>query len=220
MARSRAVCRILLTGLAGAGKGTQSHYLADEFDLERISLGDVLRRGVETRTDLGGRVHHVVGATVALLSPREAVRLIVEEVQRTRSADRFVLDGGIASRASAEILQRLLPIGLALSMEISPRVGRERLQDRSTCPRCGRSFSSRGAADAGGRACPIDGTPLRRRFADGAFVQRTRFALFRNETEIKAFYRERGLLETVDAERPPGEVSQDLAKAVRAHFRL
>lgn len=43
----------IIFGPPGAGKGTQSYLLADKFNLKHISTGDLLRREIERKTDLG-----------------------------------------------------------------------------------------------------------------------------------------------------------------------
>ena len=45
--------RILLLGPPGGGKGTQSKFLMEEFDIPQISTGDMLRSHVTNNTNLG-----------------------------------------------------------------------------------------------------------------------------------------------------------------------
>ena len=44
---------IVLFGPPGAGKGTQSERLIDEFGLVHLSTGDIFRSNIKGETDLG-----------------------------------------------------------------------------------------------------------------------------------------------------------------------
>ncbi|MEY2972146.1 MAG: adenylate kinase, partial [Bacteroidota bacterium] len=44
---------IVLFGPPGAGKGTQSALLVDEFALVHLSTGDIFRRNIREATELG-----------------------------------------------------------------------------------------------------------------------------------------------------------------------
>ena len=45
--------RILLLGPPGGGKGTQSKFLMEKFNIPQISTGDMLREHVQNKTELG-----------------------------------------------------------------------------------------------------------------------------------------------------------------------
>ena len=44
---------IVLFGLPGSGKGTQSDFLSKEYNLHKISTGDLLREEAKTKNELG-----------------------------------------------------------------------------------------------------------------------------------------------------------------------
>ena len=46
---------IIMLGAPGAGKGTQADVLSQEMKLPHIASGDLLRRALEERTDIGLR---------------------------------------------------------------------------------------------------------------------------------------------------------------------
>lgn len=54
--------RIVILGRQGAGKGTQSTLLVDEFGLIHVSTGDMLRAAVSAGTDLGKQAEAVMNA--------------------------------------------------------------------------------------------------------------------------------------------------------------
>ena len=44
---------ILIFGKPGSGKGTQADFLKDKYDLYHISTGDLFRKNILNKTDLG-----------------------------------------------------------------------------------------------------------------------------------------------------------------------
>ena len=43
---------LIIFGPPGAGKGTQSHYIAKKFNLYQLSTGDLLRNEIKKKTEL------------------------------------------------------------------------------------------------------------------------------------------------------------------------
>ena len=44
---------VIIFGSPGAGKGTQSNNIVNDFDLKQVSTGDLLRKEIKFQTDLG-----------------------------------------------------------------------------------------------------------------------------------------------------------------------
>ena len=52
--------RLILLGPPGAGKGTQADLLCKEFNIPKISTGDMLREAIANQTDLGKEVSSIL----------------------------------------------------------------------------------------------------------------------------------------------------------------
>ena len=99
--------RILLLGPPGGGKGTQSKFLMEKFDIPQISTGDMLRDHVQKNTDLGEKAKTFMNkgelVTDSLILDMMEVRFKGNDCQNG-----FILDGFPRTLTQAEGLDNLL----------------------------------------------------------------------------------------------------------------
>lgn len=84
--------RLLLIGAPGAGKGTQATRLAERFNIEHISSGDLLRQHVKDQTALGQRIKEYVDAG-DLVPDALVMDMLRKPVVAASEAGGYVLDG-------------------------------------------------------------------------------------------------------------------------------
>ena len=98
---------IALFGPPGAGKGTQSQYLIDKYNLTYISTGDILRKEIADRTKLGMKAKNIIEK--GGLVDDELIVLILERKLMTMPNKNGVLfDGFPRTVVQAYILEGLL----------------------------------------------------------------------------------------------------------------
>jgi adenylate kinase len=177
---------IVLLGAPGSGKGTQGDVLAEHFGVPHVSSGELLRAHVKSGSDLGRRVASFVSR--GELVPDDLVLTVVgEALSGAFEAGGYVLDGIPRTLAQAERAYALAkPAGLVADavvyLDVPDDVARERLAGRA----------GTGRADD----------------ADPAVIER-RLQVFHADTRpLLDFYRERGILITVDAVQSVGAVSK------------
>src|ERR1700680_3505768 len=88
-------------GIQGSGKGTQAKLLADDLDLEHVSVGDIFRWNVQHHTKLGAQVKRIVAS--GRLVGDDVVEAVVQE--RLTKHDwnyGFVVDGFPRNARQAE----------------------------------------------------------------------------------------------------------------------
>jgi adenylate kinase len=131
----------ILLGAPGSGKGTQAKRLVEKFGFVQIATGDILRRAVMERTDLGLQAKAAMDS--GLLVSDEIVNGLVRE--RIRKADcqkGLLFDGYPRTVEQAKILDDLLfetgkRVDFIILLDLPDEEILRRLTGRRSCPQCG-----------------------------------------------------------------------------------
>jgi adenylate kinase len=201
--------RLVFIGAPGAGKGTQAKRLAAEKGWMIVATGDLLRAAIAEQTPLGQQAHAYIQR--GELVPDPLVNQIVAERIATLKA--FILDGYPRNLTQAQMLETILPqpLNAVIYFEISEDALIERLGGRRICPQCGAVFHITANPSTAGDRCDHCGATLITREDDQPDTIRKRFSVYREQTApLVEYYRERGLLRTVNADAPPDAVYQQL----------
>ncbi len=98
---------IVLFGPPGAGKGTQSQNIIDKYALIHISTGDLFRKHMGERTELGQLAKSYIDA--GNLVPDEVVIGMVEDkIQENTKVGGFIFDGFPRTVNQADALDKML----------------------------------------------------------------------------------------------------------------
>jgi adenylate kinase len=125
---------LVLFGPPGAGKGTQSEKLINEYQLVHLSTGDILRAEVAAQTALGIEAKKLMDQ--GLLVPDEVVIGMIEaKIDANKNAKGFIFDGFPRTTAQAESLDKMLAkkgtsISLMLALEVEDAELIKRLLNR------------------------------------------------------------------------------------------
>ena len=98
--------RLILLGPPGAGKGTQADLLCKEFNIPKISTGDMLREAIANQTDLGKEVSSILDSG-ALVSDEIIGSLLEERLSNDDCANGYLLDGVPRTLGQASILEKM-----------------------------------------------------------------------------------------------------------------
>jgi adenylate kinase len=181
---------IALFGPPGAGKGTQSQFLIEKYNLFYISTGDLLRKELAGRTRLGLDAQSIIAAG-GLVPDEIIVQLIENTITGNPGSDGFLFDGFPRTYIQAYILEGLmLKLGTSLNRLISLDVPEEesvrRLLDRGI---------TSGRSD------------------DNEAVIRNRLREYNEKTRpVMQFYRDRGIYTEVDGSASVEDVRADIAR--------
>lgn len=114
--------RLILLGPPGAGKGTQASSIAEKYQVEHISTGDIFRYHIKNNTELGKKVKEYTD-NGKLVPDELTCEIVWERLDREDCQKGFLLDGFPRTLQQAEILEQgLKERGQALDSAISIEV--------------------------------------------------------------------------------------------------
>jgi adenylate kinase len=207
---------LVLLGPPGAGKGTQAKRIAERYQLCHLSTGEMLRDAVAAGTEVGRRAKAIMDA--GQLVPDEVInRLVAERIDRPDCANDFVLDGYPRTRAQAEALDAMLAergqkLDGVIELEVEEQALVDRISGRFACARCGAGYHDRFKPTVRPGVCDLCGsTEFVRREDDTPETVRARLKAYHDQTApLLPYYRDRGVLMTVDGMAEIDQVTDDV----------
>jgi adenylate kinase len=132
--------RLILLGPPGAGKGTQADLLCKEFNIPKISTGDMLREAIANQTDLGKEVSSILDSG-ALVSDEIIGSLLEERLSNDDCANGYLLDGVPRTLGQASILERMgIEFTNVIEIKVDDEVIVNRMSGRRVHPKSGRNY--------------------------------------------------------------------------------
>jgi len=196
--------RLVLLGAPGSGKGTQADLLKAKFDFVHISTGDILRKNLQEKTELGLRAETFMNKG-ELVPDAIIISMVEDRLYKDDIAKGFLMDGFPRTLPQAEALDKTLNamelhLDAALLIKVDDELVVRRLTNRRTCRTCGKIVSLLDLP-AETKNCPGCGGDLDQRNDDSESVIRHRLEVYKKQTEpLVAWYKEKGLLRTVEVQ--------------------
>ncbi|HNY44678.1 MAG: adenylate kinase [Bacteroidota bacterium] len=184
---------IALFGPPGAGKGTQSKILIEEYNLSYISTGELLRKEIKNKTKLGLEAQSIIAAG-GLVSDEIIVQIIEKTITENPNANGFLFDGFPRTYIQAYILEGLMiklntSLNCLISLAVPEEVSVQRLLER------GRTSG---------------------RTDDNETVIRNRLNEYYEKTiPVINFYKEKGIFSEVDGTQSVENVRKDIKAIVK-----
>jgi adenylate kinase len=206
---------LILLGPPGSGKGTQGEGLQEDFRLPYYATGDILRAAVKEGTEIGKKAKEYMDAG-DLVPDEVIIGVISERIEGEEASDGFILDGFPRTVPQAEALgdeMRNLgrQITAAVLIDVDDDEVLRRLSGRRTCEKCGRVFHVDFNPPEKDGTCDVDEGELVIRDDDKPEVISKRLETYHSKTEpLVDYYEDLGLLQRVDGDRPPADVSESI----------
>jgi len=187
--------RLILLGPPGVGKGTQAKILVERLGIPQLSTGDILRQAIANRTPMGLAAKEIMDRG-DLVSDEIVNGIVSERIDQGDCANGFILDGFPRTVPQADALGQMLEQkGLRLNAVVAITADADTLVSR---------VANRAKETGGARA------------DDDAQVARKRLEVYRELTEpLVAYYKGKGLLETVDGMASVEQVTAAILAALQ-----
>ncbi len=185
---------VILFGPPGAGKGTQAARLKERHQLAHLSTGDMLRAAVTAGTAVGKQAEAIMAA--GKLVPDDLIcSVVAERIDSPDCANGFILDGFPRTLGQAEALDTMLA-GKARRIDVVIEMTADEAE-------LIRRIEGRAAESGGARA------------DDNVETLKKRLEVYHEQTApVVPFYREKGVLRTVDGMQSMDAVTRAIEAAL------
>ena len=185
---------LVIFGPPGAGKGTQSKFIVEKFNMFQLSTGEFLRKEISDNTKLGNKISSVINSG-ELVSDIIVSDLIEKIISDSKYQNRIVFDGYPRNLNQAKNLNNLLKkykqkIDVVLKLSVSLETIKKRISER------------RG---------------LEKRSDDNEIIAIRRFETYEKSTKpVIEYYKNLNLLKVVDGEGPIDQINDEISAIISA----
>lgn len=209
---------LVLFGMQGSGKGTQSKAIAHAFNLEIFETGAELRRLASEESDLGKKVKSIMEA--GNLVPTEVVMEIIADFLHKLPTGKAALFDGIPrsddqQKLFDELLGKERRDFICLLIELSEEEAVKRLTTRRMCPSCKSIYPATYSSES----CEKDGSTLITRQDDTPEAIRVRLDTFLSKTvPVIEAYKSQNKVLSVNGKQSIEGVTKDIMEILKPHF--
>ncbi len=200
--------KLLIFGPQGSGKGTQAEKLAKKLGIDHVSTGELLRKHVREKTELGKKVEVYMNKGV-LVPPELNIQVLQEGIGGKKG---FILDGFPRNTEQAESLNYITDIDKAILLEVPDEISIKRISGRRVCGN-GHEYHVKFLPPKVEGICDIDGLPLKKRSDDEEDAIKQRLKIYHESTEpVIRHYEDQGKLVRINGDQSIDEVFKEIQK--------
>ncbi len=206
--------RIVLLGAPGSGKGTQSKFLVERYNIPQISTGDLLRAQVQAETPLGLEAKKAMD-NGQLVNDDIVLGMIRDRLREADAHKGFILDGFPRNIPQAKALDAMLvsmgrPLQAAILLDVPFDDLMRRLTGRRTAVNSGMIYNIYTSPPKQEGVCDVSGETLIQRADDNEETVAKRLKTFEEQTApLFGFYEQAGKLHRINGQRAMDEISND-----------
>lgn len=203
--------KIIFIAPPAAGKGTQSNLLSNEFNIEHVSTGDLLREEIKS----GNKELQSIIESGKLVNDELILSILAKKID---SLDSYILDGFPRTINQAISLDGLLKsknekIDYVIYLSVDKEIAKKRILGRVSCPKCGSVYNTmiEGMNSKVDMICDNCNSELTKRIDDTEETLSTRYDTYIRETEpLIEYYKNKGVLYQIDSSRDTMTVYNDI----------
>ena len=206
---------LVIFGPPGAGKGTQSKFIVQKYNLYQLSTGELLRNEIKNKTQLGTDIASIMNSG-QLVSDNIAANLIEKFISDNKYKNRIIFDGFPRNIIQAEKLNFLLnkysqKIDIVMKLSVSLDLIKKRISGRSVCSICGKIYNEYFNTPPLHSDC-CSKKFLQKRSDDTLEIAVTRYETYeKNIKPVTDFYKKSNLLKVVNGEAQINEINNEIS---------
>lgn len=198
--------KILVIGSQGSGKSTQAELLAKKLGSFYLSTGKLFRKIARQKSAFGQEVKELLEK--GHLIPDQPTLDLVHQILRGR--DDYVVEGFPRNLSQAKKFK--YGFEKVFFLKIQEKKAIRRLTARRVCPNCKANFNLVTQPPKQKDLCDNCGAKLIHRHDDTEIAIRKRLEIFyRHTNKVLDYYRQKGIFQEINAERPIKIILQDIA---------
>ncbi len=193
---------LIIFGPPGAGKGTQSNNIINNFDLKQVSTGDLLRNEIKLKTILGKKIVSIID-NGELVSDDVVNTLIRKIISDPKNLNRLIFDGYPRTISQIHSLEKLLKkfnqkISVVINLYVEKDIVSKRIEGRVICTKCFKIFNAYlNPANSKNHKC--EKKYLEKRTDDNSKTILNRYETYVVKTKaILDYYNKKGILHEID----------------------
>ena len=186
---------LVIFGPPGAGKGTQSKFIAKKYNFHQLSTGELLRNEITDKTELGLTISTKM-SNGELVSDEIVSNLIGKFISNNNYKNRLIFDGYPRNLIQVKTLENLLKkynqkIDIVLKLAVSLDTIKKRISERKN---------------------------LEQRADDSEQIAIKRYEMYENNIKpVIEFYKQSNLLTVVNGEKPIIEISDEISGLIEGN---
>ena len=199
--------KIILLGAPGAGKGTQADKLVEKYGFPHISTGDIFRKNIKERTEIGLLAKSYIDAG-KLVPDEVTIKIVENRLKESDCANGFLLDGFPRTVEQAKALDEITDVDYVVNIDVPFEKLLKRITGRRVCPKCSSSYH---VDFLNGEDTCKCGEKLIQRADDNEETVKQRISVYENQTApLVEYYGKTGKLLTVNGHKSVDEVFEEI----------
>lgn len=193
---------LLIMGLPGSGKGTQSELIVDKYHVKHLSTGNLFRQEMKSDSALGRELASFINKG-ELVPDQLTIRLLEQELKKPLYQNGFLLDGYPRTLNQAQVLDEMLTsineqIDAVIYLDLDQDVIIKRLSGRLFCPKCQKTYHQTLNPPQVENVCDDDQEVLMQREDDKPEKVANRLQVsLREMDDLINFYQQQGKLKNI-----------------------